>query len=441
LTTSGGIKKAQVQRRCWTPALGFSKSHSIVNAYNLGLMSALAYKDETEQKALLAKFLKPDSSARSDHKSAPLPARKEMSLSGSLADTSEFFLQNAPWKNTLADYEFHDESASASGLALTGSYLAGRTRDTQLFIVSNSDVVIAAVRGTTGLEDLMQDLKVYPTLMDSGTDLGRVHSGFWQQYLIARKKLQEYVGRTEHKEKPILLTGHSLGGAVATLLAAHFGATRKVMLYTFGSPMAGHPSFIRYCESVPKFPHFRYANVADLVPTLPSPALGYAHYGQLMEIEDAYGSYFLKPIDGDHAGFRFTLGSIDFGSGGPKVHLLEDIAGPHSMEFYISAIKEELKYAMIGHDGDEPGMLGQRLRQKRSYTLNKQKHVEQPQLNLSALSGIRRYRMELKRAQRDIEHQEVTPPSKPQWQNHLLANIDIPQAELEREMKYHRALH
>src|SRR5262249_54451343 len=83
--------------------------------------------------------------------------------------------------------------------------------------------------------------------------------------------------------KPVWLTGHSLGAALATLAAARWAAGHRVQgLYTFGSPRVGNAAF---AATVPG-PCYRFVNNNDVVTRLPPPGLfaGYRHVGVLKYI-------------------------------------------------------------------------------------------------------------------------------------------------------------
>lgn len=75
----------------------------------------------------------------------------------------------------------------------------------------------------------------------------------------------------------IIATGHSLGGAIATLAAASARAANgSADLYTYGSPRVGNTAFVEYVESLPGG-NYRLTHSADPVPLLPPSVLGYRH--------------------------------------------------------------------------------------------------------------------------------------------------------------------
>ena len=101
---------------------------------------------------------------------------------------------------------------------------------------------------------------------------GRVHKGFaaalgqvQQDALAALNALPEY---------RLLYTGHSLGAAMATLLAC---LNKPAALYTFGSPRVGDATFVSSLQGVA---NHRFQDCCDLVARVPPEELGYRHVGQ-----------------------------------------------------------------------------------------------------------------------------------------------------------------
>jgi triacylglycerol lipase len=75
-------------------------------------------------------------------------------------------------------------------------------------------------------------------------------------------------------EGPALYAGHSLGAALATLVAFRHA---PAALYAFGSPRVGDVKLAAALEGVPLY---RVVDDADLVATVPPEALGFRHAGE-----------------------------------------------------------------------------------------------------------------------------------------------------------------
>lgn len=94
---------------------------------------------------------------------------------------------------------------------------------------------------------------------------GRVHHGFSSSLRRAWKQFEPVLEEIE--EKPLFLTGHSLGGALSVLAACRLANIGRppVATYTFGAPRVGDRTFCAGYE----LPTYRIVNRLDLVPELP----------------------------------------------------------------------------------------------------------------------------------------------------------------------------
>ncbi len=85
----------------------------------------------------------------------------------------------------------------------------------------------------------------------------RCSSSSWDDYL------------DDSHATPLVLTGHSLGGALATLAAMQLHR-RKPRLITFGAPRVGNPAFAeRFAQLIPPGRALRVGNYWDPIPDLP----------------------------------------------------------------------------------------------------------------------------------------------------------------------------
>ena len=131
-----------------------------------------------------------------------------------------------------------------------------------------------AVRGTEASKlewsDLWANARALPKRWAGA---GCVHEG----YLAEAMKLWPHAEpRLRKLGLPYYLTGHSLGGAVATILAELIAGNDDVpdplALVTFGSPKVGDEDFHR---DNPIVAHRRYVNRMDFAPA--TPLIGFAH--------------------------------------------------------------------------------------------------------------------------------------------------------------------
>lgn len=139
-------------------------------------------------------------------------------------------------------------------------------------------LIIVSFRGSNTIENWLTNLQFDLV----STDICRsctVHRGFWQSWLDSRTDILACIkaAAKTHPGYKLALTGHSLGGAIATLAAAELrNSGEDVALYTFGAPRVGSARLSEYI-SQQKGGNYRVTHWNDPVPRLPPLALGYVH--------------------------------------------------------------------------------------------------------------------------------------------------------------------
>lgn len=139
--------------------------------------------------------------------------------------------------------------------------------DTQAILVKSEKrkFIALAFRGTekSSIKDIKTDCKAH---LSSDLGDGRMHSGFNDAYEDVEYDIQSAIGTEEYEDMPLFITGHSLGGALATLAAKKLEHKAGIAAcYTFGSPRVGDQNWIADMKS----PVYRVVNAADCVPLLP----------------------------------------------------------------------------------------------------------------------------------------------------------------------------
>jgi hypothetical protein len=169
--------------------------------------------------------------------------------------------------------------------------------NTQAYLATNDDHIVVAFRGTEspatidGLKDWLLTDAVNLLILpegDLGTDFAaagvdaRWHLGFMKALAdIWDPLFQAVMAELKKSERPIWVTGHSLGGALAVLAAWRF--KRKFVpvhqIYTFGAPMVGNTVTAAAIDREFADKIFRYVNVPDPIPKLPTVSLIANQYG------------------------------------------------------------------------------------------------------------------------------------------------------------------
>ncbi|WP_460059677.1 lipase family protein [Pseudomonas sp. S2_A05] len=141
--------------------------------------------------------------------------------------------------------------------------------DTQAFICHHDELILISVRGTSEIwPDGRRDGDAYQVPFAEGE--GKVHRGFYGGALAAYPFIVTYLEKFYSGQK-LLITGHSLGGAVALILSEmlrrNLEFSPQIVLYTYGAPRAGDTTFI---ESAKALAHHRIVNQNDPVPSVPA---------------------------------------------------------------------------------------------------------------------------------------------------------------------------
>jgi hypothetical protein len=163
---------------------------------------------------------------------------------------------------------------------------------------------------------LQQEISMSGRSLDSmmrGGSYSFMHAGFWGSYNRLRERVHATVLR-ELLTNPgeLIVTGHSLGGALATICAYDLAAFTlpavnaqllredaiplpPLQVYTFGSPRVFSPHFAhKFDHAVPQC--FRIICDGDVVPNVPTVWMGYSHCGLAVYIDNyGAGSVLVEP--------------------------------------------------------------------------------------------------------------------------------------------------
>jgi hypothetical protein len=139
---------------------------------------------------------------------------------------------------------------------------------------SQDGLALLSFRGTQpdDYRDLITDLRA--NLVAWPESAGRVHDGFAISVRALKSQIVDWIENAKPDGNKLILTGHSLGAAMATLAATIW---RPRWLVTLGSPRVGNREFV---ASVHAAHLVRLVDCCDAVTEAPPAVDGYTHTGQ-----------------------------------------------------------------------------------------------------------------------------------------------------------------
>ena len=251
---------------------------------------------------------------------------------------------NAYWMAVLSRLSYYDNTdkilaelhGMPNGLGFEGVKIFSN-KSSQAIFVEHKDYLTIAFRGTDEFGDWIDNLKIIRKPLDGFMDC---HGGFldatddiWGDIDDAYKE-----ART-HEKRPLFITGHSLGGAMATIAATKLLHESRpfVSVYTFGQPRVLTEESAAKFDASKRTHFYRFQNNNDIVSRVPARAGGYKHVGDCIyitsegDIRDEPGFWyrFVDMFDG-------TIDTI-------KAHGVKSInhlAADHNIPRYEEAIRE-----------------------------------------------------------------------------------------------------
>lgn len=184
----------------------------------------------------------------------------------------------------------HSDLADIAGRSYSGPQSGSVGIDVRYDLVPRQGELVIVMPGTHPADplDWLRDFSVVPTWLPR---IGPVHSGFGAGGSAIWDKI-----KFDLPHMRVTLTGHSLGGALAQVVAAHLSYWRPDLSFrvvTFGAPRAGflNPFFghliRRGLEAV------EYQRSGDIVPNVPGPWPLYNHPTRRVRIGVSAGSFIL----------------------------------------------------------------------------------------------------------------------------------------------------
>jgi predicted lipase len=187
-------------------------------------------------------------------------------------------------------------------------------KDTEGYIgyTSSQSSIFVSFRGTSNAQNWLIDLDIaqsdYPLC-----DGCKVHAGFYkaEQSVISDIIYQVQQLKSKYTSYAVVVTGHSLGGALATLTALDLqnAGISNIRLFNYGSPRIGDEAFASYASNFLSDKN-RVTHHKDIVPHVP---LGrYTHIsGEWFEENDSISVVPCEGFEDPNCSDQYTSYSVD----------------------------------------------------------------------------------------------------------------------------------
>ncbi|EIE21257.1 alpha/beta-hydrolase [Coccomyxa subellipsoidea C-169] len=223
------------------------------------------------------------------------------------------------WSALVYDYEEALDSKLSLDTAMSlyglehSELFWEKALDTKLLMAWNKHTIVMAFRGTASFANALADLQAWQIAHPPARGFvfrhrPRVHLGFWKSWTangLNKRVCQRIMSilrspDVDSERVKVYITGHSLGGALATL-AAHelratarsYGVDRELACYTFGAPRVGNHAFAReFNEVAPDTWHI--INDQDVVAKAPKFLILYKRAGHRVVI-NKMGDMIVRP--------------------------------------------------------------------------------------------------------------------------------------------------
>ena len=223
------------------------------------------------------------------------------------------------------------------------SVLGVDNNSAQAALIEHEHYLCIVFRGTNELVDWLDNINAFPTK----ELFGEFHRGFWNSVEDVWQTINEQFRCLQEKKRlPLFITGHSLGGAMATIAAARLIHEDKPLtsVYTFGQPRALSRETAQIFNVECKSRFFRFHNNNDIVTRVPARLMGYSHVGSYMYISEKGGIY---PKVG--LWFRF-MDQVDGIINDIKEKGIDAIKD-HDIDQYLKAIEKwDIKHNLLSKD-------------------------------------------------------------------------------------------
>lgn len=205
-------------------------------------------------------------------------------------------------------------------------------KSAQAALVEHASYLTLVFRGTDEPADWIDNINAFP----EQALFGAFHRGFlhsvqdiWDPLFV------RYTELNRKKPRALFVTGHSLGGAMATVASSILIQEDEsfTSAYTFGQPRAISRDAGRIYNVEAKGKTFRFQNNNDIVTRAPARIMGYTHVGTFLYISQQ------RQIHQDPGLWLQFLDSVDGAMESIKESGI-DAVEDHGMKHYLEAVRK-----------------------------------------------------------------------------------------------------
>lgn len=157
----------------------------------------------------------------------------------------------------------------------------GIKADGAVFVDHTTKAIVVSMMGSKSIQSFLVDLDFTDSEAERFCSGCRLQYGAMNTYQQIEQPLLRAIdsARAQYPSYRIVTTGHSSGGAVATIMAMMIRKTRNVNvdLYSFGSPRVGNSDFATFVTNQNRGRNYRITHYDDIVASLPPTWIGFAH--------------------------------------------------------------------------------------------------------------------------------------------------------------------
>ena len=130
----------------------------------------------------------------------------------------------------------------------------------------DEDILYITYRGTESIQNILADINVTTEELNDGI---MVHEGFYKNFISISQSIELEILKS--RVSRLVISGHSLGGGLSQIAAAHYGEKfplKEITCHTFGCPRSGNFAFTQWFAKNVK-DYVRVVNKDDPVTFVP----------------------------------------------------------------------------------------------------------------------------------------------------------------------------